>query len=164
MTLTVFGEEECNGAVRLPCLHPLKMEPEFQFDDRDVASKWHHMPLEVVDATEPDRICGLLAAAAIGLGREPRMHPWQRNQVQRTETRLALLWRIWTSRPPFHQRDVSAKERCTASLTALFEKLDANKDGTLDRAELVKMAEELGHGTCPHDIPFEEPKEGDMRQ
>ena len=138
MTLTFFGEEE--DAVRLPCLHPLKMEPEFQFDDRDVASEWHHIPLEVVDMTEPDRIYGLLAAAAIGLGREPRMHPWQRNHVQRTETRLALLWRIWTSRPPFHQMDVSAKERCTASLTALFEKLGAATEHAVNAGDAAKHA------------------------
>ena len=72
------------------------------------------------------------------------MHLWQIDtetpHVQCTETRLALLWRIWTSRPPFHQMDVSAKERCTASLTALFEKLGAATEHAVNAGDATKHA------------------------
>ena len=77
---------------------PLRQEPDFQRDDDDVARAWFEFPLEIVDAITPQTMAKLVVGARDALGRFPEVRCTIRNQMQRTETRVALLWKIWRSR------------------------------------------------------------------
>ena len=77
---------------------PLKQEPEFQFDDADVAKSWSKLQLDLVDETPPRVLAQLLMDAKAALGRYPQVRCAVRNQAQRTETRVALLWQTWRGR------------------------------------------------------------------
>ena len=77
---------------------PLKQEPDFQFDDADVAKSWSKLQLDLVDEIPPPMVAQLLMDAKDVLGWFPQVQCAIRSQAQRTETRVALLWRIWRSR------------------------------------------------------------------
>ena len=77
---------------------PLKQEPDFQFDDADVANAWSKLQLDLVDEIPPRVLAQLLMGAKALLGRYPRVRCVVHNQAQRTETRVALLWQTWRGR------------------------------------------------------------------
>ena len=77
---------------------PLKQEPDFQFDAADVAKSWSKLQLDLVDEIPPPMVAKLLIDAKHVLGWFPQVQCVIRSQAQRTETRVALLWRIWRSR------------------------------------------------------------------
>ena len=77
---------------------PLKQEPEFQFDDADVAKSWSKLQLDLVDEIPPRVLAQLLMDAKAALGRYPQVRCVAHRQAKRTETRVALLWQIWHSR------------------------------------------------------------------
>ena len=82
---------------------PLKQEPDFQFDDADVAKSWSKLQLDLVDEIPPPMVAQLLMDAKDVLGWFPQVQCAIRSQAQRTETRVALLWQIWRSRRiPIH--------------------------------------------------------------
>ena len=84
---------------RFPCVGPpLRQGPDFQRDDNDVARAWFQFPLDIVDATTPQTMAKLMVGARDALGMSPEVSCTIRNQMQRTETRVALLWSIWRSR------------------------------------------------------------------
>ena len=82
---------------------PLKQDPDFQFDDADVAKSWSKLQLDLVDEIPPPIVAQLLMDAKDVLGWFPQVQCTIRSQAQRTETRVALLWQIWRSRRiPIH--------------------------------------------------------------
>ena len=76
----------------------MKQDPDFQFDDSDVAKSWSKLQLDLVDEIPPRVPAQLLMDAKAALGRYPQVRCAVHNQGQRTETRVALLWQIWRSR------------------------------------------------------------------
>ena len=76
----------------------MKQEPDFQFDDADVAKSWSKLQLDLVDEIPPPMVAQLLMDAKDVLGWFPQVQCAIRSQAQRTETRVALLWQIWRSR------------------------------------------------------------------
>ena len=74
---------------------PLKLEPDFQWDDDDVTRSWSNLPLDIVDTVTPQVVAKLVIDARAVLDRFPEVHCTIRNQIQRTETRVALLVKIW---------------------------------------------------------------------
>ena len=77
---------------------PLKQEPDYQFDDADVANAWSKLQLDLVDEIHPRVLAQLLLDAKAALRRYPQVRCAVQNQAQRTETRVALLWQTWRGR------------------------------------------------------------------
>jgi hypothetical protein len=97
--ITKYGESQRSVFNRYPGANPpLRQEPDFQFDDSDVATSWFKMQLDLVDDITPRMMTQLLMDAKAALGRYPAVHCAMNSQTQRTETRVALLWQIWRSR------------------------------------------------------------------
>ena len=95
----LYGMTDYSIFNRFPGIRaPLRLEPDFQWDDDDVTRSWSNLPLDIVDTVTPQVVAKLLIDARTVLGRFPEVHSTIRNQIQRTETRVALLWKIWRSR------------------------------------------------------------------
>ena len=78
---------------------PIVQEPEWQYDDNDVAAAWRHVLPEVLDAVQPHEFYATAAASVKALGHWPVAHKSVGNVVQRAETRLAVILRAWVWRP-----------------------------------------------------------------
>ena len=95
---------------------PLKLKPEFQMDDGDVANHWKHMPLTKVRAADPIVLYRLAEAAVNTLGRWPRLQ----NASSRTEARLAKLLETWIHLPSGTPGNFFCRSKCLARIAELF--------------------------------------------
>ena len=102
-------------AVR-PRQKPLKLKPEFQKDDDDVAGHWKHLPLAKIRAADPTVLYRLAESAVNTLRRWPRA----RNASSRTEARLAKLLDTWMVLPSETTGKFFSRSRCLARIAKLF--------------------------------------------
>ena len=101
----------------------LRRCPNYQFDDNHVVHQWRHMSVEAIDGLEPKAVFEVLFAAARVLRRMPTTRRDIKDPWDRTETRLALLWHRWRSRPISDPTISERKAACVARLQKFFDAL-----------------------------------------
>jgi hypothetical protein len=145
--ITLYGESQRSVFNRFPGVNPpLRQEPDFQFDNSDVATSWLKMQLDLVDDITPRMMTQLLMDARAVLGRYPAVRCTMNSQAHRTETRVALLWQIWRSRRKATERcDV---DRWVPVVDDVAEVMDHIIDSATERAgeETDAAREELLRG------------------
>ena len=110
------GDGICVQPAVRPRQRPLKLKPEFQMDDADVANHWKHLPLAKVCAADPTVLYRLAETAVNTLRRWPQ----RRNASSRTEARLAKLLDTWMVLPSETTGKFFCRSRCLARIAKLF--------------------------------------------
>ena len=78
---------------------PLRQEPEWQLDNKDVARAWRRLSPNALLSVSPSELYIAAEVAVQTLGRWPRLSAETKCWVHRTEKRLALLLRAFDGIP-----------------------------------------------------------------